>query len=77
MSLVDELTELVERNRQRTLARDGPGEFRCADCGAPCTRSSKSGQEYGHYSGCPRRPDDWPAGDKRVEHHSPEGANAA
>ena len=44
------------------LSLEGPGEFRCDDCGARCTRGP-DGVEYGHARGhtgvtelCPRRP---------------------
>lgn len=44
------------------LSLEGPGEFRCDECGARCTRGP-SGTEYGHRRNhgrdepvCPRRP---------------------
>lgn len=44
---------------------DGDGEFYCEECGRRCTRSTKTGIEYGHTRGhasrddtdCPNRPD--------------------
>lgn len=44
------------------LTQERPGEFRCPECGARCTRGP-DGVEYGHTRGhtgatelCPRRP---------------------
>lgn len=46
-----------------TLLQEGPGEFRCEECGRRCTRGP-DGTEYGHERGhttnkvrCSRRPD--------------------
>lgn len=35
-------------------------EFRCRRCNSRCTRSPTSDLEYGHKTGCPRRPDHFP-----------------
>jgi hypothetical protein len=44
------------------LDTEKDAEFRCGSCRARCTRNPIDGTEYGHYTGCPHRPDDFPAG---------------
>ncbi len=61
------VTDLSNSNRG-SLTADGPGEFRCESCRARCTRSSSTGIEYGHCTGCPDRPADLPSGGTYVEH---------
>lgn len=60
-----------------TLGKDNIGarldtekdrEFRCPKCRARCTQSpTDDNTEYGHMSGCPDRPDEWPAGGKYLK----------
>ena len=61
-------TSLTDLNRAGPLPTDGDGEFRCEDCHARCTESPTSDLEYGHLSGCPRRPDNFPKGGGYVQH---------
>ena len=57
---------------------DGPGEFRCSECGCRCTRSpSDRTLEYGHRAKtnngrepCSRRPDVLNTSDPRADHES-------
>jgi hypothetical protein len=39
------------------LKADGPGEFKCDECNARCTRNQETGEEYGHKFGCPNIPE--------------------
>ncbi|QLG62188.1 hypothetical protein [Halorarum salinum] len=54
---------LGDQNRGR-LTTEGVGEFRCPICRARCTESQSSDVpgEFGHYPGCPERPDHLPNG---------------
>ena len=55
------------------LTTEKDTEFRCEECRARCTRSPNDGTEYGHQTGCPDRPDEFPRGGKHIKHcdHAP------
>ena len=57
------------------LPTDKPREFRCSNCRARCTRSPDGQTEYGHATGCPDRPSEFPRGGKYVKNadHAPAG----
>ena len=61
-------TALTNLNRAGSLSTDGEHLFRCEHCNARCTRSPTKDLEYGHLTGCPRRPDDFPKGGGYVSH---------
>ncbi|WP_324662428.1 hypothetical protein [Haloarcula sediminis] len=64
---------LGEDNIGQKLGTEKDGEFRCESCRARCSRSPNDGTEYGHHTGCPHRPDEFPAGGKYIENcdHAP------
>ncbi|MFC7077848.1 hypothetical protein [Haloarcula halophila] len=53
-----DLAEL--RRRQQNVKPTKDCEFRCPECRARVSASPTENVEYGHYIGCPRRPDEFP-----------------
>ncbi|MFC6975698.1 hypothetical protein ACFQL1_15145 [Halomicroarcula sp. GCM10025709] len=53
-----DLAEL--RRRQQDIKPTKRLEARCPNCRARISKSPTESVEYGHYIGCPRRPDEFP-----------------
>ncbi|MFC7028478.1 hypothetical protein ACFQJ5_14445 [Halomicroarcula sp. GCM10025324] len=59
---------LENRNRGAPLSIESDRLLRCPECHARCTIGTDGQTEYGHLTGCPRRPADFPKGGGYVQH---------